>query len=121
MQHTFNACNDHEHIRHKYDELSAAEVRRDAETRDQLLEWIGSPTFQICGIVPANDELTAWQDQKQEDEGDAAEIAAPPYPKRAAAPHSAAPPRAPPPCTLPPPAARGPPERYELSVVARKL
>ena len=75
MQHTFKVCKDHEHIRHKYDELIAAEVRRDAETRDQLSELFGSPTFQTCGIVPASNELTAWQDQKQEDEGDAAEIA----------------------------------------------
>ena len=74
VQHVFKTCQDHVAIRDKYDRAISQEISRDVETRHQLQKLTNSPTFDTCGIMPAMPELVAWQDLKQEDEDDAAEI-----------------------------------------------
>lgn len=74
VQHVFNSCPDHEHIRNKYDDLIQRVARQDGETQDQLLNVLQHQTFQHCGIAPECEKLVKWQDAKDDDEKNAARI-----------------------------------------------
>ena len=64
----------HTHIREKYEELIQKVARQDGETQEQMLKVLQCQNFKNCGITPECDKLLQWQDAKDENENDAAEI-----------------------------------------------
>ena len=74
VQHVFNHCPDHNHIREKYDEAIQKVARQDGETQEQILKVLQNQALQNCGIMPECEKLVRWQDARNDDEQDAARI-----------------------------------------------
>ena len=74
VQHVFNDCENHSHIREEYDTHIQKVARQDESTQESILGVLKSNTFRNCGIVPECELLQKWQDAKKDEEKDAASI-----------------------------------------------